>query len=69
MFRHELLTHFSYLNMGEILIHQSIREDREFKEILKTEFNLSEQQAKYLHATVENANCNFENHLQTITNT
>lgn len=46
--------------------HESRKEIAEFKELLKSEFDLSDEQADYLHQAVESANSDFEKDLQTI---
>ena len=46
--------------------HESRKEVANFKEILESEFGLSEEQADYLHKAVESANSNFEEDLKVI---
>ena len=46
--------------------HESRRERREFRDILKSEFGVSDAQADYLHEAVESANSDFEQDLTTI---
>jgi len=46
--------------------HESRKEVSNFKEILQDEFNLSEDQANYLHKSVESANSDFDNDLKVI---
>lgn len=46
--------------------HESRKEVSSFKEILKTEFDLNEEKADYLHKAVESANSDFNEDLKTI---
>ncbi len=62
-----------HLALASVLHHiinashrESPKEVREFKELLKTEFELNDEQVQYLHQSVESANRDFSDDLKTI---
>jgi uncharacterized tellurite resistance protein B-like protein len=54
---------YHIINAGH---HESRKEVREFRQLLKEELRLNDEQANYLHTAVESANGNFEDDLKTI---
>ena len=54
---------YHIINAGH---HETRKEQREFRELLKDEFSLSDDQANYLHEAAESANSDFEHDLRTI---
>ena len=54
---------YHIINAGH---HESRKEVREFRQLLKEELKLNDEQANYLHTAVESANSNFVDDLKII---